>query len=142
MPLSETSPKPAHSRGGGGSKTPPLLEGDDPPKTPSAFLGLTTARLKARETDSVAAAARQLFFAYEKKVSLCTPSARRQLNFNCSRGHKVLGAAGLKKHLPVVTTACSRDRETGSVAAAALQLFFAYEKKGFTVVCTPSARRQ
>ena len=45
----------------------------------------------------------------------------------------MLGAAGLKKHLPAVTTARSRARETGSVVAAARQLFFAYKKKSFTV---------
>ena len=76
------------------------------------------------------------FFAHEKKVSVCTPSARRQLLAE----HEVLGRCGLKKHLPVFTTARSRARETGSVAAAARQLFFAYEKK--ISVCTPSARRQ
>ena len=58
-----------------------------------ANLGLTTAYLKARETGSVAAAARQLFFAYKKKVSLCTPSARRQLLAE----HEVLGRCGPKK---------------------------------------------
>ena len=61
---------------------------------------VTTARSRARETGSVVAAARQLFFAYKKKVSLCTPSGRG----TCSRGHKVLGAAGLKKHLPAHKT--------------------------------------
>ena len=73
----------------------------------------------------MAAAARQLFFAYKKKVSLCTPSARRQLLATM----RCLGAAGLKKHLPVVTTARSRALDFGSVAAAAMQLFFACEKK-------------
>jgi hypothetical protein len=52
----------------------------------------------------------------------------------------VLGAAGLKKHLPVVTTARSRAIDFGSVAAAAIQLFFACEKK--VSMCTLSARRQ
>ena len=37
-----------------------------------AYLGLTTACLKARETGSVAAAARQLFFAYKKSFTVHT----------------------------------------------------------------------
>ena len=41
-------------------------------------------------------------------------------------GIRCLGAAGLKKHLPAVTTARSRARETRSVAAAARQLFFSF----------------
>ncbi len=56
-------------------------------------LAVTTARSRARETGIVAAAARQLFFAYKKKVSLCTPSARRQ----GLAEHEVLGRCGPKK---------------------------------------------
>jgi hypothetical protein len=51
----------------------------------------------------------------------------------------VLGAAGLKKHLPVVTTARSRAIDFGSVAAAAISFFLRAKKVS---LCTPSARRQ
>jgi len=53
----------------------------------------------------------QLFFAPQKK-GFTVHTERAQA---IARGHEVLGAAGLNKHLPVVTTARSRARETGSI---------------------------
>ena len=51
-----------------------------------------------------------------------------------------LGAAGLKKHLPVLTTARWRARNIGSVVQVARLLFFEYKKKVSVHTC--SARGQ
>jgi hypothetical protein len=99
---------------------------------------VTTARSRAHNFGSVAAAAIQLFFACEKKFHC----ARRVHAGNSSRRHEVFGAAGLKKLLPVVTTARSRAHNFGSVAAAAIS-FFLRAKKSFTVhaECTQAIAR-
>ncbi len=85
---------------------------------------------RARDMGSEVAAARLLFLAFKKNVSLRACSARGQWLARL----EAPGAAGLKKLLPVLTTARWRARDMGSVVAAARLLFFAHKKVSLSAI--------
>ena len=76
-------------------------------------------------------------FLSTKKKFQCAHAVRAG---NSSRRLEPLGAAGLKKHLPVLTTARWRARNIGSVVQVARLLFSEYKKNVSVRTC--SARGQ